>query len=89
MEKKVLLVDLDPQGNATSAFGIDKSTLKKNMYHALVEGVAPQEISLQTTLAFLKLLPARMELFRAEVELMKSSLRKKTSVFSGSGKRLF
>ncbi len=59
------------------------------MYHALVEGATPQEIILQTTLAFLKLLPARMELFRAEVELMKSPTRKKTSVFSGPGKRLF
>lgn len=47
------------------------------MYHALVEGVAPQEIILQTALAFLKLLPARMELFRAEVELMKSPHKEK------------
>lgn len=77
LEKKVLLVDLDPQGNSTSGLGIDKTTLKKNMYHALVEGAAPQEIILQTTLAFLKLLPARMELFRAEVELMKSPDKEK------------
>ena len=77
MEKKVLLVDLDPQGNTTSGLGIDKTTLQKNMYHALVDGVAPQEILLPTPLAFLKLLPARMELFRTEIELMKSPDKEK------------
>jgi chromosome partitioning protein len=71
LEKKVLLVDLDPQGNATSSFGIDKKTLKKSMYHALVDGAPPQGIVLHTALAFLKLLPASMELFRTEFELTK------------------
>ena len=71
LEKKVLLVDLDPQGNATSSFGIDKTTLKQSMYHALVEGAPPEEILLETSLASLKLLPARMELLRAEVDLIK------------------
>jgi len=77
MEKKVLLVDLDPQGNATSGLGVDKATLKKNMYHALVDGAAPREILLETKLDFLKLLPASMEVLRAEVELMKSSDKEK------------
>ena len=77
MEKKVLLVDLDPQGNATSGLGIDKTTLQKSMYHALVDGAAPQEIVLRTTLAFLKLLPARRELFRTEIELMESPDKEK------------
>ena len=77
MEKDVLLVDLDPQGNATSGLGIDKTTLQKNMYHALVDGAAPQEIVLRTTLAFLKLLPARRELFRTEIELMESPDKEK------------
>ncbi len=75
LEKKVLLVDLDPQGNATSGLGIDKASLKKNMYHALVEGVALDDIVLQSDLAFLNLLPARMELFRVEIE-MKASIDK-------------
>ncbi len=72
LERKTLLVDLDPQGNATSGLGIDKKTLKKTMYHALVEGVALSDIVLQSHFAFLQLLPARTELFRAEVELMTS-----------------
>jgi len=70
MEKRVLLVDLDPQGNTTSGFGIDKTSLNKTMYHALIEGATPREIILKTNLTFLKLLPARMELFRAEIDLM-------------------
>ena len=77
LEKKVLLVDLDPQGNATSSFGIDKTELNKNIYHVLVEGAGLQEVILQTTLAFLKLAPARMEMFRVEVELMKSPDKEK------------
>ena len=71
LEKKVLLVDLDPQGNATSALGIDRTSIRKSMYHALVDGAAPQEILLSTGLDFLKLLPARMELLSAEVKLSK------------------
>ena len=77
MEKNVLLVDLDPQGNATSGLGVDKTTLKKNMYHALVDGAAPASIILKSSLDFLKLLPARMELFRVEMELMKSPDKEK------------
>ncbi len=81
MEKRVLLVDLDPQGNATSGVGIEKAALKKTMYHALIGGAAPQEIILQTNLAFLKLFPARMELFRAEIDLMKSPDKEKKLLY--------
>ncbi len=77
MEKRVLLVDLDPQGNATSSLGIDGTALQKNMYHALVDGATPQEILVPTPLAFLKLLPARMDLLRAEVALSKSPRKEK------------
>jgi chromosome partitioning protein len=77
MEKKVLLVDLDPQGNATSGLGIDGAALKKNMYHALVDGAAPQEILLSTRLNFLKVLPARTDLLRAEAALSKSTQKEK------------
>lgn len=77
LEKKVLLVDLDPQGNATSGVGAEKTSLGKNIYHALVEGVSPHEVLIPTRLAFLTLLPARMELLRAEVELKESRHKEK------------
>ena len=69
-EKEVLLVDLDPQGNATSGLGIDKTRLKKSIYHGIVGDADPGEIITESSIECLKLLPARMELFRAELELM-------------------
>jgi chromosome partitioning protein len=42
--KRVLLVDLDPQGNASSGLGIDARSLERNLYHAMVLGEAPERI---------------------------------------------
>ena len=39
--ERVLVVDLDPQGNATSGFGIDKTSLDRSVYDAMIDGVAP------------------------------------------------
>ena len=70
-EKKVLLVDCDPQGHATVGVGIDKTRLKASLYHALTDNVDPMEIMVNNELKFLKTLPAGIELALAEVELMK------------------
>ena len=48
LEKKVLLVDIDPQGNATSGFGIDKSKIKKSMYDILVNDVPVENVIMRT-----------------------------------------
>ena len=68
-EKKSLLVDCDPQGNATTGVGIDKSKLYGTLYHAMIGKVSAEESIINTKLHFLKTLPARIELFRAETEL--------------------
>ena len=65
-----MLVDIDPQGNATSGFGIDKSKIKKSMYNVLVDDIPAQEVIEKTTVENLKILPATIQLAGAEIELV-------------------
>jgi chromosome partitioning protein len=67
-ERSTLLVDLDPQANASSAFGV--SDAKRHVYDALVAGAPIREIALQTEMPFLSLLPAGRDLVGAEIELV-------------------
>jgi chromosome partitioning protein len=67
--RKVLLVDLDPQGNATMASGVDKATAKPNGCEVLLEEV-PLERALVTTSAGFDLLPGNGDLTAVEVKLM-------------------
>lgn len=69
-EKKVLLVDIDPQGNATSGVGIDKDSLKGSIYDLLINDDATAAHILGTELALLQLLPATPDLAGAELELV-------------------
>jgi chromosome partitioning protein len=67
-ERKVLLVDLDPQANATSGVGVSK-TLDLTMYDVLVDGVPMREIIQPTDIPTLFLAPSSVDLVGAEVEL--------------------
>jgi chromosome partitioning protein len=69
-EKKTLLVDLDPQGNATTGLGINKSTLSRTIYHVLLEGIPLKDAVLETSLSFLSIVPADIDLVGAEIELV-------------------
>ncbi len=69
-ERKVLLVDLDPQGNATQGIGIDKEGLESTVYDVLVDGVPLADIVLPTETANLDAAPTNRELVGAEVELV-------------------
>lgn len=69
-EKKVLLVDADPQGNATSGSGIPRVQSRKTLYHAIVLGENLTNIILPTELPLLRVLPADKNLAGAEVELV-------------------
>ena len=66
----VLLVDMDPQGNATSGLGIDKETLDLDVYHAIVDQVPVIEVIRKNVLQNLDVLPATRRLAGAEVELV-------------------
>jgi len=70
LEKRVLLVDLDPQGNATSAFGLEKGDLHRHIYHCLVANLPMADVSYPTELPGLFLVPATPDLAGAEVELV-------------------
>ena len=68
--KKVLLVDADPQANATSGAGITRSGGRKTLYNALVLGESAREMVLPTEIPTLWVLPSDKNLAGAEVELV-------------------
>jgi chromosome partitioning protein len=69
-ENRVLIIDTDPQANATSGVGIQRNNFRRSLYHVLVLNEAPQNIVLSTELPFLKILPSDRNLIGAEVELV-------------------
>ncbi len=79
--KKTLVVDCDPQANATTGLGIDKSALTKTLYHGLIGSARPEEIICDTEIELLKIIPSRVELIGFEVEMMADSRREKALKF--------
>jgi chromosome partitioning protein len=69
-ERRVLLVDLDPQGNATSGLGLDPRTLAQSSYDCLIRGMPSEQVIQPTGVAGLSLLPSNADLAGAEVELV-------------------
>ena len=67
--KKVLLIDADPQGNATSGIGIEKKT-EKSIYDVIIEETKVEEVVLDTQIKNLKICPSNINLAGAEVELV-------------------
>src|ERR1035437_2485463 len=65
----VLVVDLDPQGNATSGFGLDRGDIVQSIYEALIEDASVEEMVLPTAIAGLSIVPSSIALAGAEVEL--------------------
>jgi chromosome partitioning protein len=76
-ERRVLLVDMDPQGNAGSGVGADRDQIEESIYDALINDVAPAGIVVRTELPFLHLLPATSDLAGAELELVSISDRER------------
>jgi chromosome partitioning protein len=69
-KRRVVIVDLDPQGNASSSLGIDKEALQKTLYDVVVSGAGAVDIVLPTNIHNLFLLPANSQLAQAEVDLV-------------------
>jgi len=67
--ERVLVIDLDSQGNATSGFGVDKSRLDRSVYDAIVDDIPLADIARPTAVRGLDLVPAAVSLAGAEVEL--------------------
>lgn len=74
-EKRTLLVDLDPQANATSGVGVDSRDMKQTVYHALLGSASAEAVRQTTSLEQLHLLPANPDLIGAEVELISALAR--------------
>lgn len=68
--KKILLIDIDPQGNATSGLGINKHNIKQSVYDLLIEEIDPKPIIIGTGINNLSLIPSTLSLTGAEVELV-------------------
>lgn len=68
--KRVLLIDVDPQGNASSGLGIDKRSVKTSMYDVLINGAEIKESIIKTDIPTFHLCPASIKLAGAEVELV-------------------
>jgi len=73
--RSTLLVDLDPQGNASSGVGIDRTTLERTVYDVLVDGVALCEVVTPGPVEFLSVAPSTKDLVGAEVELVNAEGR--------------
>jgi chromosome partitioning protein len=69
MKHRVLIIDLDPQANATSGLGVDKASLQASMYEVLAGQVRAEDVILHTRIDGLALLPATTQLAGAEPEL--------------------
>ena len=67
--KRVLMVDMDPQGNATSGLGIQKSKIKKTIYDVIIGRASAEEAIIKTAFTGLWVLPATIDLAGAELEL--------------------
>lgn len=70
MGKKILIVDIDPQGNTTSGLGTDKRKLESSIYDILINELPLKQIVIQTSAENVFLVPSNVELAGAEVELI-------------------
>jgi chromosome partitioning protein len=77
LEKKVLLVDADPQANATSGMGFDTRNIKTSIYECLIHDTDPNTIVLNTEISGLDLVPSHIDLVGAEIEMLNLPNREK------------
>jgi len=68
--QRTLLIDLDPQANATSGVGIDKNNLQNSIYEVLQDRAGIEEATIKTSLEFLSIVPSNINLTGAEIEMV-------------------
>ncbi len=76
-EKKTLLIDADPQANATSGVGFDPQNIKTSIYECIIDEVDPHKNILKTSTPNLDLIPAHIDLVGAEIEMINMPNREK------------
>ena len=77
LEKKTLIVDSDPQANATSGIGIDTRQIKSTIYDCLIDGADPKEVMLSCGIDNLFIMPSNIDLVGSEIEMLERSDREK------------
>jgi len=76
-EKRTLLVDCDPQANATTGIGLDKNRLRHTLYHGMIGVANARDLIVDSQIDALKVLPSRVELIGFDVEMMDEADREK------------
>ena len=77
LDKKVLVIDADPQANASSGLSVNVRDLEKTIYECMVNGVDPKEAILSTEIPNLSILPSHIDLVGAEIEMLNFPNREK------------
>jgi chromosome partitioning protein len=77
LEQKVLIIDADPQANATSGFGFDVKNVQSSIYECIVDEIDPQKVVLKTEVANLYIIPSNIDLVGAEIEMLNLPNREK------------
>ncbi|TKG91195.1 ParA family protein [Puteibacter caeruleilacunae] len=77
LEKKVLIIDADPQANATSGVGIDVRNVKSSIYDCVVDELDPKSIIMKTEIDNLDIIPSHIDLVGAEIEMLNLPNREK------------
>jgi chromosome partitioning protein len=75
LERRTLLVDMDPQGNATTGLGIDADSIDKTVYEVLIDKIPVNEAIMDTEIKYLQVIPSNTRLFGAQIELVSTIAR--------------
>ncbi len=75
LKKKVLIIDLDPQGNASTGLGVDLEDRELSTYEFLVEGVPLEKVAMETEISGLSIVPATIDLSSADIDLISNEKR--------------
>ncbi|MDD2381963.1 MAG: AAA family ATPase [Mariniphaga sp.] len=77
LEQKVLIIDADPQANATSGFGFDVQNVQSSIYECIVDEIDPEKVILKTEITNLDMIPSHIDLVGAEIEMLNLPNREK------------
>ena len=75
LQKKVLIIDLDPQGNASTGLGVEVEDRELSTYEFLVEGVPLEKVTMETEISGLDIVPATIDLSSADIDLISNEKR--------------
>ena len=86
--QRVVVIDIDPQGNTTSGLGVNKKSISESIYDVLIEGTPLETVAMPTALPRLEIVPANIDLAGAEIELVpafsrETKLKRALETFKG------